>query len=171
MINFNKRLCNGEKKLWYNSIIGKGDESSFPPYLNINGKDYDIKNHGLFFIGGEKMNKRQERFCREYKKLGNASKAAVNAGYSEKTAYSQGQRLLKNVEVQKYLKQLEEPLRNADIATMDEINRFWSDVMRNTEIDVKDRLKASELRARVQGAFVDRVQIADEVNITVELEE
>lgn len=29
----------------------------------------------------------------------NATQAAIRAGYSEKTAYSQGQRLLKNVEV------------------------------------------------------------------------
>ena len=45
------------------------------------------------------MRPRQEAFVREYAIDLNATKAAIRAGYSEKTAYSQGQRLLKNVEV------------------------------------------------------------------------
>lgn len=43
---------------------------------------------------------KQERFVAEYLKDLNATQAAIRAGYSEKTAYSAGQRLLKNVEVQ-----------------------------------------------------------------------
>lgn len=46
------------------------------------------------------LNERQERFVREYLVDLNATQAAKRAGYSEKTAYSLGQRLLKNVEVQ-----------------------------------------------------------------------
>ena len=42
---------------------------------------------------------KQERFVAEYLIDLNATQAAIRAGYSEKTAYSQGQRLLKNVEV------------------------------------------------------------------------
>jgi phage terminase small subunit len=38
-------------------------------------------------------------FVEEYLVDLNATQAAIRAGYSEKTAYSQGQRLLKNVEV------------------------------------------------------------------------
>jgi hypothetical protein len=45
------------------------------------------------------MRPRQEAFVREYAIDMNATQAAIRAGYSEKTAYSQGQRLLKNVEV------------------------------------------------------------------------
>ena len=43
---------------------------------------------------------KQLRFVDEYMIDFNATQAAIRAGYSEKTAYSQGQRLLKNVEVQ-----------------------------------------------------------------------
>ncbi|PRY14361.1 phage terminase small subunit [Pontibacter ummariensis] len=46
---------------------------------------------------------KQDRFCLEYIKDQNATQAALRAGYSEKTAYSQGQRLLKNPEVQQQL--------------------------------------------------------------------
>lgn len=42
---------------------------------------------------------KKQAFAREYPVDMNATKAAVRAGYSEKTAYSQGQRLLKDVEV------------------------------------------------------------------------
>jgi len=44
---------------------------------------------------------RQERFVAEYLIDLNATQAAIRAGFSEKTAYSQGQRLSKNVEVAK----------------------------------------------------------------------
>ncbi len=51
----------------------------------------------------KKLTPKQERFCREYVVDLNATQAAMRAGYSKKTAYSAGQRLLKNVEIQKRL--------------------------------------------------------------------
>lgn len=48
----------------------------------------------------KKLTEKQKRFVQEYIKDLNATAAAKRAGYSEKTAYSMGQRLLKNVEVQ-----------------------------------------------------------------------
>lgn len=45
------------------------------------------------------MNRRQERFVEEYLIDLNATKAAERAGFSPKTAYSSGQRLLKHVEI------------------------------------------------------------------------
>ncbi|MFC1540936.1 terminase small subunit [Candidatus Latescibacterota bacterium] len=45
------------------------------------------------------MNPRQERFIEEYLKDLNATQAAIRAGYSEKTARSQGNRLLTNVDI------------------------------------------------------------------------
>ncbi len=47
-----------------------------------------------------KLTPKQELFVAAYVAEPNATKAAKTAGYSEKTAYSQGQRLLKKVEVQ-----------------------------------------------------------------------
>lgn len=42
---------------------------------------------------------KKRRFVSEYLVDQNATQAAIRAGYSKKTAYSQGQRLLKNVDV------------------------------------------------------------------------
>lgn len=54
------------------------------------------------------LNKRQKTFAEAYaipgtECYGNATKSAIRAGYS-KTAYSQGQRMLKNDEIQSYIK-------------------------------------------------------------------
>ena len=48
-----------------------------------------------------KLTDRQKEFVRQYLVDLNATKAAIRAGYSERTAYSVGQRLLKNVEIQR----------------------------------------------------------------------
>ena len=50
--------------------------------------------------GVGKLRERQKRFVEEYLVDLNATQAAIRAGYSEQTAYSIGQRLLKKVEVQ-----------------------------------------------------------------------
>jgi phage terminase small subunit len=52
-----------------------------------------------------KLTTKQSQFVKEYCIDFNATQAAIRVGYSKKTAYSQGQRLLKNVEVKKMLKQ------------------------------------------------------------------
>lgn len=73
----------------------------------------------------EVLNIKQRAFADEYIiNGGNATQAAITAGYSEKTAYSQGQRLLKNVEVEKYIEsrvkeiQDERILKQKDILVM-----------------------------------------------------
>ena len=49
------------------------------------------------------MNAKQQRFAEEYLVDLNATQAAIRAGYSQKTAYAQGQRLLKHVEVAEFI--------------------------------------------------------------------
>lgn len=49
------------------------------------------------------MTPKQRKFADCYIKSGNATQAAIEAGYSEKTARSQGQRLLTNVDIKKYV--------------------------------------------------------------------
>lgn len=51
---------------------------------------------------------KQEMFCREYLKDLNATQAAIRTGYSERTAKSQGQRLLTNVYVESRIQSLKQ---------------------------------------------------------------
>lgn len=48
----------------------------------------------------------QQKFADYYIELNNATQAAIKAGYSEKSAYSQASRLLKNDKVKEYLDHL-----------------------------------------------------------------
>ena len=50
-----------------------------------------------------RLTPKQQRFVEEYLVDLNATQAALRAGYAKRTAYSQGQRLLKNVETQEAL--------------------------------------------------------------------
>ena len=100
------------------------------------------------------MTEKQAKFITEYTKDLNATQAAIRAGYSPKTAYSQGQRLLKNVEVQKTMQESHDKA----IADKEERLKFWSNVMRDNEQDMKHRLKASELLGKAQADFTEKIQ-------------
>lgn len=54
----------------------------------------------------DKLNGRQQQFCREYIIDLNATQAAIRAGYSSKTAEAQASRLLTNVKIQKLIQEL-----------------------------------------------------------------
>ncbi len=78
-----------------------------------------------------KLNNRQVIFCKEYLIDLNATQAAIRSGYSERTAYSQGQRLLKHVEISSRIKELKE--NRADEL---ELDAYW--VLKRLK-DVSDR--------------------------------
>ncbi len=78
----------------------------------------------------KKLTAKQQRFCDEYLIDLNATQAAIRAGYSAKTAYSIGQRLLKNVEVKKYIDQRIAEKDAELVATQDEVLKYLTSVMR-----------------------------------------
>lgn len=53
------------------------------------------------------LNDKQEKFCREFVVNFNATEAAINAGYSKKTATVQGSQLLTLLKVQEFIKSLQ----------------------------------------------------------------
>lgn len=77
-----------------------------------------------------KLTAKQQRFCDEYLIDLNATQAAIRAGYSEKTAYSQGQRLLKNDEAKEYIDQRMAEKEAELIANQDEVLKYLTSVMR-----------------------------------------
>lgn len=100
------------------------------------------------------MNARKERFCMEYAASGNATQAAIAAGYSPRSARSQGQRLLTNADIKARIEELQQETRRAKIADIDAVQTFWTEVLRDPHAKTADRLKASELLARSQGVFL-----------------
>lgn len=66
------------------------------------------------------LNGKQQAFANAYLKSGNITQAAIAAGYSEKTAHSQGSRLLKNVKVRTEIER-----RQAKIVAKVDISQEW----------------------------------------------
>lgn len=97
------------------------------------------------------MTPKQKAFAEHFAASGNATQSAVQAGYSSRTAYSSGQRLLKNVEVRNYLNELEAKLSSARIASAEEVQTYWSDVLRDGSERTSDRLRAGLLLSRSTG--------------------
>ncbi len=105
---------------------------------------------------------KQRKFIEAYS--GNATEAALIAGYSKKTAYAIGQENLKKPEIQNAIKQRENEVISELIAVRDERLQFWTKIMRDDLQDMKDRLRASELLGKASGDFIDKVEA--NVNIT-----
>ena len=127
---------------------------------------------------------KQKRFCEEYLIDMNATQAAIRAGYSEETAYSIGQRLLKNVEVETYIDDILEKISSERIATAQEVMEHLTSEMRgqikeecviveNTgdyisegkiiekTVTPKDRIKAAELLGRRYKLFTDNLNVSE----------
>lgn len=94
------------------------------------------------------MNQRQRAFCEAYLLSGNATEAAIKAGYSPKSARSIGQRLLTYVDIREYLAQRNAQIIAENTATLEEIYSFWTVTMRDQASKQADRLKASELLSK-----------------------
>lgn len=77
-----------------------------------------------------KMTERQKRFCDEYLIDLNATQAAVRAGYSEKYAHTNANKLLQNTTVKEFIAARMAEKQEAAIATQDEILRYFTSVMR-----------------------------------------
>lgn len=69
----------------------------------------------------ELKNKKHEKFCNEYIKDMNATQAAIRAGYSEKTARSQGSTLLTNPNIKSRVAELREAYFNENIMTAQQV--------------------------------------------------
>lgn len=94
---------------------------------------------------------KQKKFCEEYVISGNATEAAKKAGYSGKTARSQGAENLTKPDIQKYIKELTEGPQTVRIATGEDVLAFFTEVMKNSKVGWKDRIRAAENLAKRQG--------------------
>jgi phage terminase small subunit len=91
------------------------------------------------------MNKKAKKFCYEYVIDLNATQAAIRAGYSERSAYSTGSRLLRNAEVQELIKELQSNLKKAAGVTALKVVQEHKKIafssiahLHNTWIELKD---------------------------------
>ena len=101
------------------------------------------------------LTKKQQKFIQAYS--GNASEAARQAGYSARTAKAIGFELLTKPDIKEAIQEREGERTSLLIATREERQRFWTNVVRDESADMRDRLRASELLGRSEGDFLERV--------------
>ena len=129
---------------------------------------------------------RQQKFCDEYLISGNATDAAIKAGYSRKTAKQTGSENLAKPDLRAYIDEQLAKIHSAKIADAEEVMKYLTSVMRGkhteqvlklvgegvqtvTDIDVsaKERLKAAELIGKRYGLFTDKVGLEGAVPVII----
>ena len=132
------------------------------------------------------MTPRQQKFCDEYLISGNATDAAIKAGYSRKTAKQTGSENLSKPDLRAYIDEQLAKIHSAKIADAEEVMKYLTSVMRGehteqvlklvgegvqtvTDIDVsaKERLKAAELIGKRYGMFTEKVGVEGVVPVII----
>ena len=98
------------------------------------------------------LKEKHEKFCASYVIGRNATAAAKEAGYSEKSAYNQGYELLKRADIQERLEELETEY-NTDVDVISELEKQYEAAKVNG--NGATALKALELLSRVRGNNAD----------------
>ena len=139
---------------------------------------------------------KQEKFCIEYAKCGNARQAYISAGYSHKkdsTVDVNACRLLKNDKVKERLAELYEAAKNDAIADVQEMQETLTKIIRQSLTEevivvegsgegcslartmektpaIKDVINAINTLGKMQGLFTEKVeqQVDMSLNISVD---
>ena len=113
-----------------------------------------------------KLTPKQQAFCEIYAgNGGNGTQAAIDAGYSAKTAQQMGAENLIKPVIAEYLSTLTKDATNNRIATAIERQTFLSNVMRGAVMDgenaakLSDRIRCCEILGKMQGDFIERSEI------------
>lgn len=132
------------------------------------------------------MNAKQKRFCDEYLIDCNATQAAIRAGYSEKSAGRNADRMMKNDEIKAYIEEQLERIHNEKTADVQEVLEYLTSVLRGESSssvlslcgdgrqtvvekppDEKERLKAAELIGKRYGLFKDGLDVSGAVPVVI----
>lgn len=130
----------------------------------------------------KKLTIKQTKFADEYIISGNATQAAIKAGYSKKTAGQVGAENLKKPYIKSYIDERMKKLEEEAIADQAEVLKYLTRVLRDEEredvlvnvgnyeqeiqsmkVSAKDRIKAAELLGKRYGSWTDKVDMTLDV--------
>lgn len=137
-----------------------------------------------------KLTEKQKRFCDYYIETGNATEAAIRAGYSQKTARFIGAENLTKPNIKKYIGDRLREIEDKRIAKAEEVLKYLTSVMRGEEteevvvvegtgegaseariiekqVSARDRIKAAELLGKRYSLFTDRIDVGGTVGVTI----
>lgn len=136
----------------------------------------------------KKLTIKQKKFADEYIISGNATQAAIKAGYSEKTSTVIGAENLTKPNIKAYIDERMKELDEESIANQSEVLKFLTSIMRgeqteqtlisdgseqgqritNIEVSAKDRIKAAELLGKRYGSWTDKVDLSSDLTLIFE---
>ena len=111
-----------------------------------------------------KLNARQKAFCDYYVSCGNATEAAIKAGYSETYSKTRTNVLLQNVEICRYINELQEKTKTSRIMTAVERKEFLTKMILKEETKDTDRLKALDILNKMDGEYTQKVEVNGNIN-------
>ena len=114
------------------------------------------------------LTEKQLAFCEYYIECGNATEAAIKAGYSEKTARSTGSENLTKPDISEYIEKRLAEQRAKRIASADEVMQFFTAVMRGEVKDAFDLDPALDTRIAAGKEIMKRYNVAADRNRTSE---
>jgi phage terminase small subunit len=132
-------------------------------------------------MGGDgklsKLTLKQKRFADEYIICGNATEAAIKAGYAKRSAQQVGSENLLKPVIKSYIDKRLEELKSEKVADQQEVLEFLTSVMRgekteqtlcsigelgqqviDIDIGAKDRIKAAELIGKRHRLWTEKVE-------------
>jgi phage terminase small subunit len=112
-----------------------------------------------------KFTTKQKLFIDAY--CGNASEAALKAGYSKKTAPFIGAENLKKPQIALAIAERQNKRETKLIGTREDRQKFWTEVYNDTTASMSDRLRASELLGKSEADFTDK--LAHEGGVVVQM--
>lgn len=101
-----------------------------------------------------RLTQKQETFCLKYFELGNATKAALIAGYSPKTVRSMAAQNLLKLNIQARLQELQQKAEDASVATVLERKQRLTEIVR---ANIPDYVENGGIRVEKQSPNVGAV--------------
>lgn len=136
-----------------------------------------------------KLTIKQKAFADYYIELGNATEAAIKAGYNEKSARFVGSENLTKPNIKSYIEEKMKEIESERIAKAKEVLAFLSSSLRGEvleevvgtetvdgmikpvilkkQLSAKDRIKAAELLGKRYALFTEKVDLEGNVGVTI----
>ena len=109
------------------------------------------------------MTERQKKFAEYYAQCGNAAQSAIQAGYSKKYANTNASKLLQNTTITEYT----EDAQTARIMTACERQALLSDIAKDKQNELSDRIRAIDTLNKMTGEYTQKVSIDGDVGVKI----
>ena len=116
-----------------------------------------------------KLKPKQARFCREYiENGGNATQAAISAGYAPKAAAQTGNENLRKPHIAEYIRELTDARDKSSGITAEWVRQQIAQIAQKEDAKDQDRLKALDMLAKMLGLYERRDEEQQGIRVVIE---